>query len=109
MLLFKKKYLEKIRSGQKKQTIRFWKYRRMKAGQRSYIPGIGYIQITGVELVELEKLTEHDARLDGFSTRQEFIDEIHQLYADKIDAGYQTYRITFSLLPSETTNTKKVS
>ena len=56
MLLFKKRFLPAIRSGEKTQTIRLWKYRRMCAGQRSYIPGAGYIRVMAVDEVRLEAL-----------------------------------------------------
>ena len=39
VLLFNKRFLPAIRCGQKTQTIRLWRHRRMRAGQRSYIPG----------------------------------------------------------------------
>ena len=45
MLLFKKKFLPAIRAGEKTQTIRLWKFRHLRSGQRSYIPGVGYIRI----------------------------------------------------------------
>ena len=35
---FQEEFLSAIRSGQKTQTIRLWKFARMRAGQRSYIP-----------------------------------------------------------------------
>jgi hypothetical protein len=101
MLLFKKKFLDDIRSGRKTQTIRLWKYRRMKAGQRSYIPGIGYIRVTLVEKVELAELTDDDAVPDGFETADALRAEIENLYADKLAEGYQAYRIVFDLLPDE--------
>jgi hypothetical protein len=53
MLLFKKKFLPAIRSAAKTQTIRLWPFCRMKPGQRSYIPGAGYIRILAVDKVEL--------------------------------------------------------
>ena len=68
MLLFKKKFLAAIRSGEKTQTIRLWKVCRVRPGQRSYIPGVGHIRITAVEQVELAQLTDDDARPDGFET-----------------------------------------
>ena len=68
MLLFKKKFLPAIRSGQKTQTIRLWKHRRMRAGQRSYIPGAGHVRLTAVDEVRLDELTDADARPDGFAT-----------------------------------------
>ena len=67
MLLFKKRFLPAIRSGEKTQTIRLWKYCRMRAGQRSYIPGVGYIRVTAVDEVRLEALSDDDARPDGLA------------------------------------------
>ncbi len=101
MLLFKKKFLPAIRSGQKTQTIRLWKYRRMRAGQRSYIPGAGYIRVTAVDQVQLDELTRQDARLDGFETADQLRAEIAQLYSKQSAAGHRAYRITFHLLPPE--------
>ncbi len=68
MLLFKRKFLDDIRSGAKTQTIRLWKHRRMRSGQRSYIPGVGPIRITAVEEVDVGALTDEDAIPDGFPT-----------------------------------------
>ena len=101
MLLFKKKFLPAIRSGEKTQTIRLWKYRRMKSGQRSYIPGVGPIHVCTVETVRLEELTDEDARPDGFDSADALREEIARLYADQLAAGYQAYRVLFELLPPE--------
>ncbi len=101
MLLFKKKFLPAIRSGEKTQTIRLWPYCRMRAGQRSYIPGAGYIRITAVEEVQLQTLTDADARPDGFATAAELRAEIDRLYAGQPGAGHKAYRICFHLLPPE--------
>lgn len=71
MLLFKKKFLPAIRSGQKTQTIRLWKWRMMRPGQRSYIPGAGYVAIERVEpvaLAVLAVLADADVIPDGFET-----------------------------------------
>jgi uncharacterized protein YqfB (UPF0267 family) len=106
MLLFKKKFLGAIRSGQKTQTIRLWKYRRMRSGQRSYSPGAGYIRITAVEAVALEDLTDEDARLDGFETADQLRAEIAQLYPSQLAAGHQAYRVEFQLLPNEERGTR---
>ena len=101
MLLFKKKFLPAIRSGEKTQTIRLWKFRRMRAGQRSYIPGVGYIRVHAVEPVELDHLTDDDARPDGFATADLLRQEIESLYGERLATGEQTYRIVFSVLPPE--------
>lgn len=99
MLLFKKKFLPAIRRGQKTQTIRLWKYRRMRSGQRSYIPGAGYIRITAVDEVELDALTDDDARPDGFETADQLRAEIASLYPEQLAEGHKAYRVVFRLLP----------
>jgi hypothetical protein len=95
MLLFKKKFLPAIRSGEKTQTIRLWKFRMMRPGQRSYIPGAGYIAIDRVEAVKLEDLTDADAVPDGFPTADSLRHELATIYGDKLKAGYQAFRIVF--------------
>ena len=99
MLLFKKKFLEQIRRGEKTQTIRLWDYRRMKSGQRSYIPGVGYIAIVSVEPVELARLTDADAILDGFPTVELLRSEIRLLYTADARKKLTPFRIRFSVYP----------
>ena len=101
MLLFKKKFLDAIRSGEKTQTIRLWKHRLMRPGQRSYIPGVGYIRIALVQEVELDQLNEQDARRDGFPSADALRSELRQLYHEKLAAGHQAYRVTFRVLPAD--------
>ena len=99
MLVFKKKFLPAIRSGDKTQTIRLWKHRQMKSGQRSYIPGIGHIQINSVEPVDIDALTDADAIPDGFPTAAALQTELRTIYGDKLAQGYKAFRITFSCAP----------
>ena len=101
MLLFKKRFLAAIRCGQKTQTIRLWKYRRMRSGQRSYIPGAGYIRVTAVDEVQLEALSDEDARPDGFETAELLRAELARLYPQQLAAGHRAYRIVFRLLPPD--------
>ena len=70
----------------KDETIRLWKHRRMRVGQRSYIPGVGRIRLTAVEEVDLEQLSDADARADGFETT-ELRAEIARLYPERGDGG----------------------
>jgi hypothetical protein len=97
MLLFKKKFLPAIKSGAKTQTIRLWKWRMMRDGQRSYIPGAGYIQIDRVEPVKLDELTDADAVPDGFPTADALRHELDAIYGERLAAGYQTFRVVFHL------------
>ena len=101
MLLFKKRFLPAIRSGEKTQTIRVWKHARVRSGQRSYIPGAGYIRVEVVQPVRLEDLNDADARRDGFQTAEQLRSEIRGLYPEQLAAGHTVYRIAFTLLPPE--------
>jgi hypothetical protein len=101
MLLFKKKFLPAIREGRKTQTIRLWRWRRMRPGQRSYIPGVGYILVRAVDEVRLEDLTDADARPDGFETADALRAEIARLYPEQLADGHRAYRIAFEVLPPE--------
>jgi len=107
MLLFKKKFLEQIRRGEKTQTIRLWKFRRMRAGQRSYIPGAGYIQITAVDEVALPDLTDEDALRDGFPTADALRREVQDLYPKQLAEGHRAYRLVFRLMSPEETQVIK--
>jgi hypothetical protein len=101
MLLFKRKFLDAIRDGSKTQTIRLWKHCRMRAGQRSYIPGIGHIRITAIEQVEVDQLTDADAIPDGFATAAALKQELRTIYGDKLAAGHRAYRIVFQTEKAE--------
>lgn len=95
MLLFKRKFLPAIRCGEKTQTIRLWKHRMMRQGQRSYIPGVGAIRITVVEAVDIDALTDEDAVPDGFATADALRGELRTIYDERLAAGYQAFRINF--------------
>ena len=101
MLLFKKKFIEQIRRGEKTQTIRLWEHRRMRGGQRSYIPGVGYIAIVSVEPVELPRLTDEDAVLDGFPSARLLRKEIRSLYTVEERKKLTPYKICFSVYPPQ--------
>jgi len=95
MLLFKKKFLDAIRSGAKCQTIRVWPRRRLKAGQAEFVPGLGRIRVTAFEAVRPADLSEEDARLDGFESRDALLAELHALYGDRLD-DLPCFRIRFA-------------
>jgi hypothetical protein len=101
MLLFKKKFMDAIRSGRKTQTVRLWQFRKMKPGQRSYIPGAGYIQISAVDEVSLAELTDDDAQLDGFDSAAALRSEIELLYPTQLAEGHKAFRVRFELLPPD--------
>jgi len=95
MLLFKKKFLEMIASGAKRQTVRVWPRRRLRAGQIEYVPGLGRVRVTAFEAVRPEALTDEDARLDGFASREALLEELRALYGDRLD-DIPCFRIRFT-------------
>jgi hypothetical protein len=107
MLLFKKKFLPAIRSGEKTQTIRLWKWRQMKAGQRSYIPGAGYVRIDAVDEVRLDDLTDADAVPDGFATADSLRQELQAIYGEKLAAGFKAFRVVFHVTEAATTKARR--
>jgi hypothetical protein len=95
MLLFKKKFLEPIASGAKRQTVRVWPRRRLRAGQVEFVPGLGRIRVTAFEAVRPDDLTEEDAVLDGFASRAALLEELRSLYGDRLES-VPCFRIRFS-------------
>jgi hypothetical protein len=98
VLLFKKKFLPAIMAGEKTQTIRLWKFRKMRPGQRSYIPGVGYIGVLAVDEVAIDDLVDSDAVPDGFPTAAALRAEIRALYGDRMAGGSRAFRIRFRVL-----------
>ena len=95
MLLFKRKFLDAIRSGEKTQTLRNWKNVRIRAGQKDVIPGVGPIRIDSVEKVSLDDLTDDDAIPDGFPSLDALKKELRDIYGEGTG---NFYRIRFHLL-----------
>jgi hypothetical protein len=95
MLLFKKKFFEAIVSGAKQQTIRAWPRRRLRAGQREFVPGLGRVRITAFEPISPLDLTEEDARLDGFESLAALLEELRALYGEQL-ASVPCFRIRFT-------------
>jgi hypothetical protein len=96
-LLFRKCFFESIRVGTKRTTIRRWSSARLKPGSRAYAPGIGWLIIEEVKIVELSRLKDADARADGFETADEMRETLRRLYpdAEKDLDGRQWFRVCF--------------
>ena len=98
-LFFKKPLQQAIRDGRKRTTIRRWKAGKpgMRAGQRVYSPGLGWLTIDGVEPVELESLVDADARADGFDTAAGLRDVLLSLYPHHAADGKRWFRVSFQV------------
>jgi hypothetical protein len=98
MLLFKRKFQAAITSGQKTQTIRLWRRRRVRVGDVHFAPGVGYLRLVEVGEVALEDLTEEDARADGFESLAALRAELRDLYGEGTQGGRRCFRIAFEYL-----------
>jgi hypothetical protein len=64
-------------------------------GRRAFAPGIGWLIIEAVELIELKSLTDDDAASDGFATRAAMIKALQVLYPENRHDGRHWYRVRF--------------
>jgi len=97
MLLFKKTYQEAIRSGRKITTIRRWSRARVRAGKRAFSPGLGWLHIEAIEVIDLKALTDDDAMQDGFATAGQMRRQLRSLYPRRARDGKQWFRVRFRM------------
>ena len=98
-LFFKKPLQVAIREGRKRTTIRRWPAARpgLRAGQRVFSPGLGWLNIDAVEPVEIDTLGDDDARADGFETSAGLRRVLLELYPDHTGDGKAWFRVRFSV------------
>ncbi len=100
-LEFKRKYADLLLSGKKRITIRNWT--NLKAGDEVYVHCggkiIGKAKISAVERKKISELTDEEARLDGFSSREDMLEEL-----ERIGYGDEVYVIRFDFEPIESVN-----
>jgi hypothetical protein len=97
LLLFKKKFAATIRAGQKTTTLRRWTSPRVIIGKRAFAPGIGWLMIEAVDLIELSSLTDSDALSDGFVSTAAMARQLKKLYPSKAKDGKRWYRVRFRI------------
>src|SRR2546430_10452807 len=95
-LLFRKRFWEPIARGIKRTTLRRWNRPRLKAGQRAYAPGVGWLMIETVDAIDLGALGEDDARADGFASVSEMLAALREMYPDRRD-GKAWFKVRFRL------------
>jgi hypothetical protein len=94
-LFFKKQYQDAIRAGAKCTTIRRWDRPMVRPGRRAFSPGLGWLNIDSVDLIQFEQLDEADACADGFSTAFEMKRSLAEIYPKHESDGKQWFRIRF--------------
>ena len=105
MLLMKKRFFPAIRRGRKTTTVRYWRWRRVGAGQVHTVPGLGKVRIDSAEPVTLAELTDSHAAADGFASVPELRAALGEMYAgadlDDREADRQLYLVHFTLLDGD--------
>ena len=95
MLLMKRHLIELVKAGKKRQTVRLWRWARVRVRQLAFVPGLGRVRILAVdELASLRALTRADARADGFATRRAMLEELARLYGTAAE-GKKVFRVRF--------------
>ena len=97
-LLFRKEFHDAIRSGAKRQTIRFWKQRPVRPGGRLHSPRLGKFLITAIDEIDPATLTDDDARLDGFASAEALREKLVELYGSITPPGRKCFKLTFEFL-----------
>lgn len=96
-LFFKGPLQAAIRAGTKRTTIRRWARPLLKTGQRAYALGVGWLEITHVEELSLEKLTVVEAQADGFETVAALRKALREMYPNTRGDGKHWYRVAFNV------------
>jgi hypothetical protein len=94
-LFFKGPLQDAIRAGTKRTTIRRWPRAMMQAGQRAYVPGLGWLAIEAVDSTELDDLDDRDAQADGFESAAALRDVLFSLYPAYRGDGKHWFRVAF--------------
>ena len=102
MLLMKKRFFPAIRRGEKTTTLRYWRWRRVGAGQVHTVPGLGKVRIDSAETVSLAELTDAHAAADGFASMAELHAALEAMYGgadlNAPDADRKLYLVHFTFL-----------
>jgi hypothetical protein len=96
-LFFKKNFQDAIRAGTKRTTIRRWARPMLRIDQVAFSPGLGWLNIHGVEMVDLENLSDADAVADGFETAEGLREALWHFYPDHRVDGKKWFRVSFTL------------
>ena len=94
-LYFKKPFQDAIRAGTKTTTIRRWARPMVKVGRNSFSPGLGWLAIEAVEVIQIESLDDADATADGFDTAVEMRRRLIEFYPGHCDDDKSWFRVRF--------------
>ena len=95
MLLFQKRFHAPILSGEVGLTYRRWHKPHVRVGGRYRCHPIGVLEVDALSLVGVGDIGDDDARLSGFSSRDELLAYLATGPAGPLVAGEAIYRIAF--------------
>jgi len=95
-IFFKHHFHQAIRDGSKRTTIRRWSRPMVRAGDRAFVPGFGWLSITAVDVIDLAHLADDDARADGFANAHDLRMFLALLYPKSSTDGKSWYRVAFT-------------
>jgi hypothetical protein len=108
-LFFKRHLQEAIRAGTKRTTIRRWARPMMQAGQKAYAPGLGWLEIEAVQPMELDQLSDDEARVDGVGSARELRELLLALYPDHAEDGKRWFLVAFTPVDLEPRRGKRIA
>ena len=77
--------------------MRRWATPRLKAGQRAFAPGIGWLTIDAVDVVaDLDHLTDAEAVADGFDNVADMKAALRLIYPAQAGDGRKWFRVAFT-------------
>ncbi len=91
MLLFKKPFWEGLQSGAITLTFRRWQKPHVRPHGRYRCHPIGVLEVDAVSLVTVASITESDAALAGFSTRDALVAYLAEL--GPLEPATEIYRV----------------
>ncbi len=102
-LEFSGNYRDLLLSGKKRATIRK-RISKLKEGDKVFVHCggeiIGKARILSIEKKKIDEITDEDAILDGFNSRDELLNELRRIYGDEDEF----YVIKFEFEPIEAVN-----
>lgn len=96
MLLFQKRFHAGLISGDIRLTFRAWQKPRVRPGGRYRCHPIGVLRVDAVERVRVADISQRDARLSGFQSRDELLDYLRDGPAGALDDDDVLYRIALT-------------
>jgi hypothetical protein len=93
MLLFQKRFHAGLVEGSVRLTFRLWDTPRVKPGGRYRVHPIGVVEVEALARVTVGAITEAEARLGGFASRDELLDYLRPVAKAPLGDETAIYRV----------------